>query len=114
MSSGAVEQIISSEKGLASWRKQCRFESRRRCHRVCIIRYRQKYPLTIRKEIKKNCYASFMWLYKHDHQWLECNLPPPTKVKKITAVKLRMPKFYYGINFKFNPLPSQHESHIDP
>lgn len=82
ISSGAVEQIISSEKGLASWRKQCRFESRRRRHRVCIIRYRQKYPLTIRKEIKKNCYASFMWLYKYDHQWLECKLPPPTKVKK--------------------------------
>ncbi|SMY34177.1 hypothetical protein PMAL9190_01536 [Photobacterium malacitanum] len=82
ISIGAVEQIISSKKGLVSWRKKCRFESRQRRHRVCIIRYRQKYPLAIRKEIKKNCYASFMWLYKHTNEWLERNLPPATKVKK--------------------------------
>ena len=82
ISIATVELTISYEKGLAAWRKKCRFESKRRRSRVNIIRYRQKYPLAIRKEIKKNCYASFIWLYRHNNDWLEYILPPASKKTK--------------------------------
>ncbi|WP_394245208.1 TnsD family Tn7-like transposition protein [Vibrio astriarenae] len=79
ISIGSVEQIISSQSGLVSWRKQCHFESKRRRCRVNLKRYVVGNPNALRRDIKSGCNASFFWLYHNDRKWLEKTLPIATK-----------------------------------
>lgn len=79
VSTGSVEMLISSVNGLVEWRKQCKYESKRRRYKCQILRYRYNNPLKIRKEIKRDCNAAFFWLYLHELEWLESALPKPTK-----------------------------------
>ncbi len=76
---GSVEQVISSKNGLVEWRKRCHFESKRRRCRLTIVRYRQRHPSAMRRDIKSNCNAAFFWLYLNDRGWLEAVLPAPAK-----------------------------------
>ncbi|MDF4949066.1 TnsD family Tn7-like transposition protein [Vibrio parahaemolyticus] len=78
ISSGSVEMLISATKGLVQWRKQCKHESKRRRYQLQILRYRQYYPQAIRREVKSDCNAAFFWLYLHEREWLEENLPEAT------------------------------------
>lgn len=85
ISSGSVEMLISATIGLVQWRKQCKYESKRRCCEHQILRYRQKYPQAIRQDIKSDCNAAFFWLYIHEREWLEENLPiatPPLSIPR--------------------------------
>ncbi|MFA0070755.1 TniQ family protein, partial [Vibrio breoganii] len=59
VSTGSVEMLISSVNGLVKWRRQCKHESKRRCYKSQILRYRHNDPLKIRKEIKRDCNAAF-------------------------------------------------------
>ena len=79
ISTGSVEMIISTEKGLVDRRLQCRFESRRRRYRCKILRYLQTYPKAIIKDVKENCSAEYYWLYGNDKEWLKISLPEKTK-----------------------------------
>ena len=79
ISVGSVEQLISTKPPLVVHRKKCKHESKRRKYKLNILRYRQKNPTARRKEIKLHCSAAFFWLYMHEKEWLEANLPPPTK-----------------------------------
>jgi len=90
LSSGSVESIISSFPRLVEHRARCRFESRRRRHRVTILRYIEAHKILTRQQIKKNCGAAFFWLYHHERDWLNNILPaakPPTAPGKAHSRK---------------------------
>jgi len=72
---GTVEQTISSKAGLVERRKQCHFESVRRKNRLKLLRYLARHSNSTRKDIKRDCNASFFWLYLNDRKWLEMQLP---------------------------------------
>lgn len=78
ISTGSVEMLISATNGLVEWRKQCKHESKRRSYKLQILRYRQNNPKAIRRDIKFDCNAAFFWLYLHQREWLEANLPDAT------------------------------------
>lgn len=75
LSPGSVEFVISSFPGLVEHRAQCRYESRRRRHKVTILRYIETHKVLNRQQIKKDCGASFFWLYHHERVWLNSILP---------------------------------------
>lgn len=79
ISTGSVEQIISSEPGLVEKRRRYKFEAKRRRYKAQILRTLKQQPLAIKQEIKKACYAAFYWLYAHEKAWLNLTLPSPTK-----------------------------------
>ena len=79
VSTGSVEQIISSETGLVKIRRRYKFESKRRSCKAQILRALQQYPLALKQEIKQHCYAAFHWLYRHERGWLNATLPTPVK-----------------------------------
>jgi len=79
ISTGSVEQIISSEPGLVERRRRYKFESKRRRYKAQILRTLKQQPLAIKQEIKKACYVAFHWLYAHEKAWLNSTLPSPTK-----------------------------------
>jgi hypothetical protein len=79
LSVGCVEQILSSKKQLVSWRKKCRYESKRRRCQLTIIKHMRENPSHIKQEVKKACYREFHWLYRNEKKWLNQNLPIPTK-----------------------------------
>jgi len=86
ISTGSVEQTISSVEGLVQKRKRYKFESRRRRYKVKILRALQAHPKAIKQEIKQSCYAAFHWLYLHEKEWLNKILPRPTKPKPCSKV----------------------------
>lgn len=77
LSTGSVEQVISSVSGLVEWRKKCKFESRRRKHSVRIIRATLRHPDASKSEIKLMESSAFYWLYLHEKHWLNEILPKP-------------------------------------
>jgi hypothetical protein len=79
ISTGSVEQVISSEHGLVERRRRHKFESKRRRYKAQILRTLQQKPSAIKQEIKASCYAAFHWLYAHEKAWLNSTLPSPTK-----------------------------------
>ena len=79
ISTGSVEQVISSVSGLVEKRRLYKFESKRRRYKIQILRALQQEPLAIKQEIKKSCYAAFHWLYTHEKPWLNSTLPSPKK-----------------------------------
>jgi len=81
VSTGSIEQIISSEEGLVERRKQYKFESKRRRYKAHILRALRGNPTAIKQEIKNCCYAAFHWLYVHERVWLDTILPAPSKPK---------------------------------
>ncbi|KQA32756.1 MULTISPECIES: TnsD family Tn7-like transposition protein [Gammaproteobacteria] len=91
ISSGSVEMLISATIGLVQWRKKCKHESKRRRYKHQILRYRQYHPQAIRRNIKSDCNAAFFWLYIHEKDWLEKNLPeatPPHPYPRATHITL--------------------------
>ncbi|MEI8704710.1 TnsD family Tn7-like transposition protein [Pseudoalteromonas sp. B62] len=81
ISSGSVEQIISTVEGLVEKRKQFRFQSKRRKYKAVILRAIRNNPFAIKQEIKNSFYAAFHWLYAHEKYWLDNTLPAPTRPK---------------------------------
>ncbi|PKH88313.1 TnsD family Tn7-like transposition protein [Colwellia sp. Bg11-28] len=79
ISTGSVEQVISSESGLVQRRRRYKFESKRRRYKTQILRALQQKPSAIKQEIKASCYAAFHWLYAHEKVWLNSTLPSATK-----------------------------------
>ena len=77
ISTGSVEMIISSTPGLVIRRREIKFESMRRNYRVAILRFLQSQPNAIRQSVFFVKNAAVHWLYQHDNEWLEKNLPSP-------------------------------------
>jgi len=86
ISTGSVEQIISTEEGLVKKRKQFKFQSKRRRYKALILRALRDNPSAIKQEIKSCCYAAFHWLYTHERSWLNNTLPAPSKTKQCSKV----------------------------
>lgn len=86
ISSGSVEQIISSEPSLVKNRKQFRYESKRRRYKVEILKFVRHNPFSIKQEIKKGCYAAYYWLYVNEKKWLYLTLPSPIKPKPLARI----------------------------
>jgi len=81
ISSGSVEQIISSVDGLVEKRKQFKYQSIRRKYKALILIFIRGNPSAIKQEVKNSCYAAFYWLYTHERAWLESILPKACKLK---------------------------------
>ncbi|MXR70312.1 transposase [Shewanella sp. JBTF-M18] len=75
ISVGSVEQQISSSPSLVQWRKQCKYESRRRKYKLRVMKFISQGTTVIRQQVKASCSAEFYWLYAHEKQWLEAHLP---------------------------------------
>jgi hypothetical protein len=86
VSTGSVEQIISSETGLVERRRRYKLESKRRRYKVQILRALELKPLALKQEIKMSCYAAFHWLYVHERTWLNVTLPMATKPQKFSKI----------------------------
>ena len=81
ISTGSVEQIISSKKGLVKERRRYKYESKRRRYKVQITRAIKSRPFASKQEIKSAYYAAFHWLYVNEKCWLNETLPKPIKPK---------------------------------
>ncbi|MFL1021175.1 TnsD family Tn7-like transposition protein [Vibrio parahaemolyticus] len=86
ISSGSVEQIISTTTGLVERRKQCKAESLRRRYRCQMIRFINLNPNVSRQEIKRAQEAAYYWLYNHDYTWFETVLPTASKTQHVDRV----------------------------
>lgn len=86
ISSGSVEQIISTTTGLVERRKQCKAESLRRRYRCQIVRFINLNPNVSRQEIKRAQEAAYYWLYNHEYAWLETVLPTASKTQHVDRV----------------------------
>ncbi|MBA5760943.1 TniQ family protein [Vibrio sp. 404] len=75
LSVGAVEAIIQSHYGLAEWRHHLRMAKRKKQEQDKLLDYLVKHPAASRTHIKQDC-GAYMWLYKHDRDWLYKQLPP--------------------------------------
>lgn len=76
ISIGAVEQVLSCYPELVQLRKKIRYFNKRQKHRRNLTTSIQKF--STRKEIRADCSASYIWLYKHDSDWLYRELPQAT------------------------------------
>ncbi|QUM87424.1 TniQ family protein [Moritella sp. 36] len=86
ISSGSVEQIISTTDGLVERRKCCKSESLRRRYKCEIQRFIERNPDSCRQEIKRACEAAFYWVYLHEADWLERELPVAQKTQHVDRV----------------------------
>ncbi|MGR5234311.1 TnsD family Tn7-like transposition protein [Vibrio rotiferianus] len=86
ISSGSVEQVISTTTGLVEWRKQCKLDSLRRRYRCQIIRFINLNPNVSRQEIKRAHEAAYYWLYNHEYTWFETVLPTASKTQHVDRV----------------------------
>ncbi|MFW8632250.1 TnsD family Tn7-like transposition protein [Vibrio natriegens] len=75
VSVGSVEQIIQSHAGLSQWRHHLRIAKRKIEERKLLLRYMRQHSEATRSKIKSTC-GSYMWLYRHDRDWLYKQLPP--------------------------------------
>lgn len=80
VSVGAIEQIIQSHAGLSLWRKHLRHADAKRHHRNMLQSLINARPHATRNEIKQST-SSYMWLYKHDKEWLYEHLPAAQSAK---------------------------------
>lgn len=79
LSTGTVEQILSTAPDLIDWRKRLNFQVKKNQYREQLNSYLAEHPESTRKEIKASCNAAFFWCYNNDKEWLESLLPPPRK-----------------------------------
>ncbi|MCF7478392.1 TnsD family transposase [Vibrio sp. J2-4] len=86
ISSGSVEQIISTTTGLVEWRKQCKVDSLRRRYRCQIVRFINLNPNVSRQEIKRAHEAAYYWLYNHEYTWFEAVLPTASQTQHVDRV----------------------------
>lgn len=76
ISVGAVEQILRKHPKISILRKRIRFYQRQRFHRDVILNHMKRNPFDSRKLIRQALGATYMWLYRHDKDWFDKNLPP--------------------------------------
>lgn len=76
ISIAAVEQILSKHPRLKILRARIRYFSDMQRHQSGILSYVKAHRPTTRNEIKRECSASYTWLYKHENAWLYDHVPP--------------------------------------
>lgn len=87
ISTGSVEQVISSVPELVERRKRMKYESKRRRYKLQILRSVEANPQAIKQEIRNACPNAFYWLYRNEKEWLNKTMPlalkpsPPRKMQ---------------------------------
>jgi len=112
VSVGAVEQIIQSHSGLSAWRKHLRFQDKLHFHRNAILAFITANPEYSRNKIKHEC-SSYMWLYKHDNEWLYMHLPLPQTSRYHASVDWAARDKLLAIKVKFMLEPCLSISALD-
>jgi len=81
VSIGSVEHIIQSHRGLSDWRRHLNFVKKQRTARDELTEHLSSAPKATRNEVKQECSRAYMWLYKHDQEWLYEHLPAAQATK---------------------------------
>ncbi|MGR5108087.1 TnsD family Tn7-like transposition protein [Vibrio jasicida] len=76
LSVGAIEKVLSKHSELKEVRKKIRFSEARNLRCTEVLDYLVKYPNATRNQIKRELNGAYMWLYRHEREWLYKNLPP--------------------------------------
>jgi len=76
LSMGAVEKVLTKYSELKQLRKRIWYLTIFKFHKNKITTYLQRHGNAKRNQIKQDVSASYMWLYKHEKQWLYQHLPP--------------------------------------
>jgi predicted DNA-binding protein YlxM (UPF0122 family) len=79
ISTGAVEQILRKHQYLKALRKNIWFYQNQKKHRNELSHHLLLNPSHSRKKIRKCCGGAYIWLYRHDKQWLFITLPAKAK-----------------------------------
>jgi hypothetical protein len=79
ISTGAVEQILRKHQYLKPLRKSIVFYQFQKIHRNDLSKHCSINPSHSRKQVRQYCGAAFIWLYRHDKEWLLSKLPTKTK-----------------------------------
>ncbi|MEZ8797265.1 TnsD family Tn7-like transposition protein [Vibrio cyclitrophicus] len=85
---GSIEQKIEGREGLSEWRRKLRYFEARAKHRLSLLIYKNSHPDCSRNELKKKT-TDYLWLFKHDKDWLLHHLPNKMKPKFYGAIKWR-------------------------
>lgn len=85
---GSIEQKIEGQEGLSEWRRKLRYLEARAKHRLSLLNYKNSHPDCSRNELRKKT-TDYLWLFKHDKDWLIHHLPNKMK-----------PKFYGAKNWR--------------
>jgi hypothetical protein len=82
VSTGSIEQVISSVPGLVDRRKRGKFESKARRSKVQVLRFLNRSPNALIKDVKNECNAAYYWLYSNERDWLRQHMPRATTPKR--------------------------------
>ncbi|MFA0661423.1 TnsD family Tn7-like transposition protein [Vibrio splendidus] len=77
---GSIEQKIEGQEGLSEWRRKLRYLEARAKHRLSLLNYKNSHPGCSRNELRKKT-TDYLWLFKHDKDWLIHHLPNKMKPK---------------------------------
>lgn len=81
-SNQTVNRILRTEPYLyETWKLACK-ERLKKHWRNCLLAFIEENPTATRKLIRQQCQAGFIWLYRHDKDWLNLHLPPATPPQK--------------------------------
>ncbi|MFC3200547.1 TnsD family Tn7-like transposition protein [Alteromonas oceani] len=75
LSTGAIEQVLTQHPELVEQRKHLRFRAKLVKHRKSLSLAMKKFPRYSRNQLKHKFNASYLWLFKHDKNWLYRHLP---------------------------------------
>ncbi|MGY3571983.1 TnsD family Tn7-like transposition protein [Vibrio paucivorans] len=75
LSVGAIEKVLSKHPELKDIRKKIWFAETRNLRCTEILDYLAHHPNTTRNEIKLALNGAYMWLYRHEQDWLYETLP---------------------------------------
>jgi hypothetical protein len=112
ISVGAVEQIIQSHSGLSAWRKHLRFQYKLYFNRNAMSEFICQHTDYSRNKLKHEC-SSYMWLYKHDNEWLYSHLPQAQSSKYHPSVDWSARDKILAVKIEFMLTPCESISALD-
>lgn len=83
LSTGAIEQVLTQHPELVEQRKHLRFRAKLVKQRKSLSLAMTKFPRYSRNQLKNKFNASYLWLFKHDKNWLYRHLPTRKQYKKL-------------------------------
>lgn len=87
LSTGAIEQVLTQHPELVEQRRHLRFRAKLVNHRKSLSLAMKKFPRYTRNQLKQKFNASYLWLFKHDKNWLYRHLPPRKQYKTTGELK---------------------------
>lgn len=72
-----LNRLLRAHLKISHHRKDSIFRFERRRHRNALQELMTRSPAMSRSQIRKAIPSTWVWLYRHDAEWLESTLPPP-------------------------------------